>query len=248
MTSAEIAKLIDHALLHPTLTDQQLREGCELAALYQTASVCIKPSAVKDAVVWLQNTGVIVSTVIGFPHGCTTTRQKISECEQAIDEGALELDMVINIGKVLSEDWDYCAREIQTVAEFVNRRKVLLKIIFENDYLSDLHKIRMCEICSDAKVGFVKTSTGFAYIKDKNGSWLTQGATVKDVILMRKHTDPLVHVKASGGIRTLSQLLLLVENGATRIGTASTLQIMEEAKVLPYLKGDDSDTNDDTAY
>ncbi len=229
MTCAEIAKLIDHALLHPTLTDKELEAGCRLAAKYQTASVCVKPYALRNAADWLRNSGVMVTTVIGFPHGSNTILQKYQESEQAIEDGAVELDMVVNIGKVLSEDWEYVTEEINTIQQLVTEKNITLKVIFETDFLSNEHKIKLCGISSESNVGFVKTSTGFGFVKHSDGNFRTVGATAEDIKLMRKYSDPQVEVKASGGIRTLNDLLMMVECGATRIGTGSTQAIMEEA-------------------
>jgi deoxyribose-phosphate aldolase len=232
MTAAEIARLIDHALLHPTLTDKDLKEGCLLAVKYQTASVCIKPYAVKQAAEWLLHSGVMVSTVIGFPQGSNTIEQKLSECKQAISDGAVELDMVVNVGKVLSEDWQYVQEELQTIQSVLNEGRTILKVIFETDFLATSHKIKLCGICNDVKVAFVKTSTGFGFVKQKDNSFQTAGATTADIALMRRYCDPQIQVKASGGIRTLNDVLRMVKSGATRIGTGSTQTIMDEALQL----------------
>ena len=229
MTPAEIAKLIDHALLHPTLTDQEMQSGCLLAAGYKTASVCIKPFAVNKAKQWLKDTGVMVTTVIGFPHGSNSISQKYSESVQAITDGAVELDMVVNIGKVLSDDWDYITKEIKTILQLATGKEVTLKVIFETDFITDRHKIELCRICSELKVPYVKTSTGFGFVKQSDGRFQTTGATADDIKLMRKYCGPHVAIKASGGIKTLDDLLQMVECGATRIGTGSTLQILEQA-------------------
>jgi deoxyribose-phosphate aldolase len=233
MTPAEIARLIDHALLHPTLTDKDLKDGCLLAVKYQTASVCIKPYAVKQAAEWVLNSGVMVSTVIGFPHGSNTISQKLSECKQAIGDGASELDMVVNVGKVLSEDWQYVQEELQTIQSVLNEQRIILKVIFETDFLTTSHKIKLCSICNDVKVAFVKTSTGFGFVKQHDNSFQTAGATTADIALMRKYCLPQIQVKASGGIRTLNDVLRMVKSGAVRIGTGSTQTIMEEALQLP---------------
>lgn len=233
MTPADIARLIDHALLHPTLTDNDLKEGCRLAVKYQTATVCIKPYAVKQASEWLFDSGVMVSTVIGFPHGSNTIEQKLSECKQAISDGAVELDMVVNVGKVLSEDWSYIQEELQTIQSVLNEKRIILKVIFETDFLTTPYKIKLCSICNDAKVAFVKTSTGFGFVKQRENGFQTTGATTEDIALMRKYCDPQIQVKASGGIRTLNDVLKMVKAGATRIGTGSTQTIMDEALQLP---------------
>ncbi|QMW04417.1 deoxyribose-phosphate aldolase [Spirosoma foliorum] len=226
----EIAKLIDHALLHPTLTDAELREGCELALKYDVASVCIKPYAIRMATELLAGSDVLVGTVIGFPHGSNSTSIKVAETEQACQDGAVEIDMVVNIGKVLSQDWEYVADEISVVHKTCQVHGAILKVIFETDFLTnDAHKIKLCEICTEVGAEFVKTSTGFGFVKGSNRSYDYQGATSHDLQIMLNHVGPSVHVKASGGIRTLDELLTAKELGATRIGTSSTAAIIEAA-------------------
>jgi len=226
----EIAKMIDHSILHPTMTDEDLKSGCDVAIQYKTASVCIKPYAVKQAVQWLKGSGVPVCTVIGFPHGSHTTDIKVAETINACEEGATEIDMVVNIGKVLQGDWDYVAKEIRQINDATVKQNAILKVIFENDYLNNEQKIKLCEICSAIPVAFVKTSTGYGYTKGADGKFSTKGATVEDVILMRKHSAPGVEVKAAGGVRTLDELLEMKAAGATRIGATATAVIIEEAK------------------
>lgn len=226
----ELAKMIDHSLLHPTMTDADLQAGCELAKQYNTASVCIKPYAVKQAVKWLEGSDVLVGTVIGFPQGNSTTAIKVAETEQACQDGAVEIDMVVNIGRVLGEDWDYVEKEIAAVLGACSRHGAVLKVIFENDFLSeDKYKIRLCEICSDLKVGFVKTSTGYGMVKGPDGKYGYKGATEHDLKLMRKHSAPEVQVKAAGGVRTLDDLLKVRELGVTRIGATATAAIINDA-------------------
>lgn len=226
----EIAKLIDHALLHPTLTDSELRAGCELALAYDVASVCIKPYAVSMASERLAESDVLVGTVIGFPHGSISISLKVEETIQACRDGAVEIDMVVNIGKVLSEDWSYVKAEIQAVHETCRAYKAILKVIFENDFLpTDTFKIRLCEICTDVGVEFVKTSTGFGFVKGSDGKYDYAGATEHDLQLMRKHIGTNVRLKASGGIRTLTELLRVKDLGVTRVGTSSTASIITEA-------------------
>jgi deoxyribose-phosphate aldolase len=227
----EIAKMIDHSLLHPTMTDKDLKEGCELAKYYDAASVCIKPYAVKDAVKWLKGSDVMVCTVIGFPHGNSSTDVKVYETEKSCQEGAVEIDMVVNIGKVLQEDWDYVSKEIEAIVAITKKHKAALKVIFENDYLpEDKYKIKLCEICSAAKVEFVKTSTGYGFIKGSDGKYSYEGATEHDLKLMRKHSAPEVQIKAAGGVRTLEDLLKVKSWGVTRIGATATATILEDAK------------------
>ncbi|MBN2102938.1 deoxyribose-phosphate aldolase [bacterium] len=226
----EIAAMIDHSLLHPTLNDAQLEAGCALAKKYEVASVCIKPYAVKLAAEWLQGSGVLVGTVVGFPHGNSAVEIKIAETENACMEGAREIDMVVNIGKVLSEDWDYIEGEIGEVLNTCHAHHAVLKVIFENDYLSeDRPKVRLCDICSRLKVDFVKTSTGYGFVKDQNGKYGYAGATDHDLKLMRKHCHPDVQVKAAGGVRTLDDALRVRKLGVTRIGASATADILDEA-------------------
>ncbi len=226
----DLAKMIDHSLLHPTMTDTDLREGCALAIQYDTASVCIKPYAVKEAAQWLAGSSVLVGTVIGFPHGNSTTEIKVAECKKACEDGAVEIDMVVNIGKVLSREWAYVQAEIKAVNDEALFHGAIVKVIFENDFLSAEHKIRLCEICSEVNVAFVKTSTGYGFVKDTDGKFYTLGATVEDLILMRKHTAPQIKVKAAGGVRTLDDLLKVKETGVSRVGATATVAILEEAK------------------
>ncbi len=227
ISKLEIAKMIDHSLLHPTMDDQTLREGIELARKYHVASVCIKPYAVKMAAEMLHGSDVMVCTVIGFPHGNSRVDVKVYETERAIDDGAEEIDMVVNIGKVLSEDWDYVTNEIASIVAVTKKHGAALKVIFENDFLSnDLHKIKLCEICSQLKVEFVKTSTGYGFNKQSDGSYSYKGATEDDLILMRRYSDKSVEVKAAGGVRTLEDTLKVRQLGVTRIGATATEAII----------------------
>ena len=228
MTAQALAKYIDHSLLHPTMTDEDLKAGLEVAIKYRTATVCIKPYAVKYAAEVLKDSGVGVCTVIGFPHGSNTTDLKVIETIEACRNGATEIDMVVNIGKVLGGDWDYVEHEIDQINHACFEHNAILKVIFENDYLQDEQKIKLCEICSKLHVAFVKTSTGYGYVKQDNGMFLTKGATLPDLILMRKHSAPSVQIKAAGGIRNLKDMLAAIEVGATRIGATATVAIIEE--------------------
>ena len=222
--------MIDHSLLHPTMTDADLEAGCALAKQYDVASVCIKPYAVKQAVEWLEGTDVLVGTVIGFPQGNSAVAIKVAETEQACREGAHEIDMVVNIGKVLGEDWGYVETEIAAVQETCIRQGAVLKVIFENDFLpEDKFKIRLCEICSKLKVGFVKTSTGYGMVKGADGKYAYKGATEHDLKLMRKHSAPEVQVKAAGGVRTLDDLLKVRSWGVTRVGATATVAMLNAA-------------------
>jgi len=227
----QLAKMIDHSLLHPTMTDKDLHDGCALAKKYDVASVCIKPYAVPLAVEALQGTDVLVGTVIGFPHGNSTIDIKLQETERAIQDGAIEIDMVVNGGKVLSEDWQYVEDEIAAVVAVTKKHDAILKVIFENDFLPEDHfKIKLCEICSKLEVDFVKTSTGYGMVKGSDGKYSYQGATEHDLKLMRKHSAESVEVKAAGGVRTLDDLLKVEALGVTRVGATATVAIIDEAK------------------
>ena len=230
MQASRIAKMIDHSVLHPTYTDEDLKLNCEIAGKYHVATVCVKPYHTNQAVKILQNSDVGICSVIGFPHGNSTIDIKMNETRQVITDGATEVDMVINIGKALQGDWEYIENEIGGINRSCVTNKVILKVIFETDFLTaDADKIKLCKICSRQKVAFVKTSTGFGFVKGRDGNYAYTGATEKDIILMRKHCIPEVRIKAAGGIRTLEQLLKAHELGADRIGTSATESIMEEA-------------------
>ncbi len=230
-TLHQIAKMIDHSLLHPTMTDAELVAGCELAKKYDVATVCIKPYFVKQAVELLKGSDVKTCTVVGFPHGSSTIQQKVTETRQACKEGATEIDMVVNVGKVLSEDWRYIKKEINAVLKETHKGGAILKVIFENDFLpKDKHKIKLCKICSILGVEFIKTSTGYGYTKQANGDYNYKGATEHDLILMKKNSAENVQIKAAGGVRTLDGLLKVMEIGVTRLGASATATIMEDAK------------------
>src|SRR5262245_5831771 len=220
--SESLAKLIDLALLHPTMTDAEMRAGCEKAKKLGVATVCIKPYAIPLAAEILKGTGVGVGTVIGFPHGSNAPEIKAAEAKLACEQGAVELDMVVNIGKVMSEDWVYVERDIKAVLGVARQKKAILKVIFENDFLPrDELKIKLCEICGKLGVDFVKTSTGFGFVKQPSGDYNYKGATEADVALMRKHSPANVGIKAAGGVRTQAEGLRMQELGCTRLGTSS---------------------------
>jgi deoxyribose-phosphate aldolase len=241
MTAAELAKYIDHSILHPTMTDADLEEGCAVAIKYGTATVCVKPHTVPKATKLLEGSGVGVCTVVGFPHGSNTIDLKVIETIEACRNGAGEIDMVVNIGKVLGEDWTYVENEIDQILHSALEHNAILKVIFENDYLEEKHKIRLCEICSKLHVAFAKTSTGYGFVKQSNGMFLAKGATLDDLRLMRKHCSPDVQIKAAGGIRNLPDMLAAIEAGATRIGATATAAIIEEflggSGVIDNVKG-----------
>jgi deoxyribose-phosphate aldolase len=235
-TYEELAKMIDHSLLHPTLTDQELEEGCKLAAKYQVASVCIKPYAVKQAVELLEDSGVLVGAVIGFPHGNSSTESKRYETRLACADGAAEIDMVINLGKALSGDWAYVERDVKAVCDEAHGHGAKVKVIFENDYLtqggaglsSDDFKRKLCQICESAGADWIKTSTGYGFVKQADGSYNYKGATEHDLKLMRASVSSKVQVKAAGGVRDLDGLITVRDLGATRCGASATAAILAE--------------------
>lgn len=227
----ELAKMIDHSLLHPTMTDAELIAGCKVARQYDVASVCIKPYAVPQAARELAGSDVLVGTVIGFPHGNSTTDIKVAETERACADGAVEIDMVVNIGKVLGEDWAFVEEDIARVNDACVANDAILKVIFENDFLPGDHfKIRLCEICTKLGVAFVKTSTGYGMVKGADGRYSYEGATDHDLQLMRRHCPPSVQVKAAGGVRTLDDLLRVRQLGVTRVGATATAAILDAAR------------------
>jgi deoxyribose-phosphate aldolase len=229
-TVKALAKMIDHSILNPTMTDTDLKRECEVAKKFDVASVCVKPYAVKQAVALLMGTNVEVGCVIGFPHGNSSTAVKVFEAEQACNDGATEIDMVINIGKALGGDWDYVEKEIKAVTVLCHQNKAIVKVIFETDYVTKTEdKIRLCEICTRTGADFVKTSTGYGYVKQPNGDFNYKGATVADIELMRKHSGPKVQVKCAGGVRTLDDLLKMKAAGATRSGATATEVMLTEA-------------------
>jgi deoxyribose-phosphate aldolase len=218
--------LIDHAVLQPTQTDDDVRAACVLCAELGTASVCVKPSHVPLAAECLKGSTTFVSTVIGFPHGGTTTETKVAETELACRQGAREVDMVVNIGKVLSGDWQYVEDDIRAVVEAARRGGAITKVIFETGLLpNDEVKARLCKISEAAGAAFVKTSTGFGYAKKADGTLAATGATEADARLMRANCGPAVQVKASGGIRSYEDARRFVELGVTRLGTSATKEI-----------------------
>src|SRR5712692_1201302 len=237
-TYEQLAEMIDHSLLHPTLTDRELEDGCRLAVQYQTASVCIKPYAAKRAAELLRGSGVRVGAVIGFPHGDSKTESKRYETQLACQDGAVEIDMVINIGKALSGDWEYVERDIQAVCDEDHQRGAKVKVIFENDYLakggaglnSDELKQKLCGLCERAGADWVKTSTGYGFVKQPDGNYNYRGATDHDLKLMRAACSPRVQVKAAGGVRDLDGLLKCRDLGVTRVGATATAAMLDEYK------------------
>jgi len=219
ITLEQLAKVIDHSLLRPELTDQDVISGCELAKQYHVASVCVKPADVQLAVSLLKGSDVEVGTVIGFPHGNSVTSIKVAEAKQALMDGATELDMVINIGALRSGKYDYVRDEIKAICD-VAKGRALVKVIFENAYLTDEEKVKACKLSEEAGADFVKTSTGFA----------PSGATLADVRLMRASVSDKVQVKSAGGVRTLDALLEMIDAGVTRSGATTTATILDEFK------------------
>ena len=219
---SDIAKMIDHSLLNPALTVDELEQGIRLALEYDVASVCIMPFYLKRCAELLAGTGVRASTTIGFPHGGHATAIKVAETARALDDGGEELDavIVVNVSKVRSGDWDYVRDDVGAVIALVHDRGQKVKVIFENAYLDDSQKIRLCEICGELGADWVKTSTGYA----------RGGATLDDLRLMRRHSPPHVQVKAAGGVRTLDVLLEVRALGVTRVGATRTREILEEVK------------------
>jgi len=219
-TYPEVAKMIDHSLLAPTLTQEQLEQGCRLALELDVASVCIMPYYLRRAAEILSGSTVRASTTIGFPHGGHTMAVKVAEARQALADGGQELDMVVNISQVLSGRWDYVRQDIAAVIDATHAAGQKVKVIFENCYLKDEHKIRLCEICGDLGADWVKTSTGYG----------TGGATHEDLKLMRRHSPPGVQVKAAGGIRDLDALLAVRALGVMRVGASRTADILAECR------------------
>ncbi|HEX7556351.1 MAG TPA: deoxyribose-phosphate aldolase [Leptolinea sp.] len=217
ITLKQLAKTIDHSLLTPDLTETEVAAGCELAARYDVASVCVKPCDIKLAARILKNTDVKVGTVVGFPHGNSTIETKVFEARKAVEDGAVELDMVINIGAMRGGKYDYVRNEIHQVVE-ASRGKAIVKVIIENAYLTQEEMAKASQLVEQAGAAYVKTSTGFA----------PSGATIEDLKLMRKSVSEKVQVKAAHGIRTLDSLLEVIDAGATRVGARSTAAMLDE--------------------
>lgn len=226
----QLAKMIDHSILHPTLTDEDLRRECAVALKYHVASVCVKPHAVKMAAEILNGSDVLVGCVIGFPAGNSSIAVKVFEAEHACNDGAVEIDMVINIGKALQGDWDYITNEIKAVTDICHEHRAIVKVIFETDYVtkeSDI--VKLCQICTEVGADYVKTSSGFGFVKQPNGDYNYKGATIHVLELMKRSIGPNVKLKAAGGVRTLDQLLAVQAAGCTRCGATATAIIMDDA-------------------
>ena len=232
ITVKDLAKMIDHSLLHPTMSDDTLERECMVALQYDVASVCIKPYAVPMAVELLKGSDVKVGSVIGFPHGNSRPDIKVEETLRACGDGATEIDMVINIGKAIGGDWDYVKEEIAAVNKAAVSKGAILKVIFENDYLTKEIIEKLCRICNEVKVAFVKTSSGYGFVKQENGMYSYKGATAEDLRLMRRVADEGIEVKAAGGVRTLKDLLFVRSIGVTRIGATATAAMLDEAEQI----------------
>ena len=212
----KIAKTIDHSLLKPEMTRDEVRQGCEIAKKYDVASVCCKPSDVAFCAEILKGTEVEVGTVVGFPHGSSATETKVFETKQAIADGATEIDMVLNIGALKSGLYDFVKSDIAAVVQAAAGKMV--KVILENAYLTDEEKVTACKLCEAAGAHYVKTSTGYA----------PSGATIADVKLMRASVSPHVKVKSAGGVRTLDALIEMLDAGVERSGATTTSVMLDE--------------------
>lgn len=226
----KLAKMIDHSILHPTMTDADLKRECEVARKYNVASVCVKPYAVKQAVEILKGSNVLVGCVIGFPAGNSAIAVKVFEAETACKDGAVEIDMVINIGKALLGDWNYITDEIKSVTDSCHQHGAIVKVIFETDYVTkEAEIIKLCRICTEVGADYVKTSSGFGFVKQANSDYNYVGATIPILELMKKSVGSKVKVKAAGGVRTLDQLLAVQAAGCSRCGATATVTMIEDA-------------------
>ena len=226
-----LAKMIDHSILHPTMTDEDLKRECGIAKKYDVASVCVKPYAVPMAVDLLKGSDVLVGCVIGFPSGNSAIDVKLFEAVKACKDGAVEIDMVINVGKALQGDWEYIEKEIGTIAEVCHELNAIVKVIFETDYVTkEADIVKLCEICTKVGADYVKTSSGFGFVKGDDGKYSYVGATIPNLKLMKASVGPNVKVKAAGGVRTLDGLIAVQQAGCSRCGATATIAMMEEAK------------------
>ena len=228
MDRKTLASYFDHTVLHPTATMADLKKGAEIAIENEVAAYCLKPHAVTDAKQWLAGSDVKLCTVIGFPHGNSTVEIKVAEAALAAKQGAQEVDMVINPSKAIEGDWDYFRKGISSINAATVDNGAILKVIFETGFLTDDQIRKLCEIASEIGVAFVKTSTGFGYVKDESGNMVGTGATVHHIRLMREACSDDVKIKASGGIRTLADAMDMIEAGADRIGASATEAILSE--------------------
>lgn len=222
--------MIDHSILHPTMTDEDLKRECEVAKKYDVASICVKPYAVPQAAELLKGSDVLVGCVIGFPAGNSAIEVKVFEAEKACKDGAVEIDMVINIGKALQGDWEYIEKEIGAVTQACHQHNAIVKVIFETDYVPRKEDVvKLCQICTAVGADYVKTSSGFGFVKGDDGKYSYEGATIPNLKLMKASVGPKVKLKAAGGVRTLDGLIAVQEAGCTRCGATATIAMMEEA-------------------
>ncbi|KAG9233924.1 hypothetical protein BJ875DRAFT_462870 [Amylocarpus encephaloides] len=235
---ADLAQMIDHSLLHPTMTDDEVLEGLEIAKKYGVATACIKPYHILFAKLHLRGSEVGLCPVIAFPHGNSTTEVKVFEAIRAVEEckadnenGRVEIDVVVNVGRVLSGKWEFVERELSHINNAITERGAILKVIFENDYLQPMQIIRLSQICTKLNIAFIKTSTGYGFVKDsKTGDYNYRGATIEHLELMSDNSGGKLEIKAAGGIRTLDDLLRMRALGVSRVGATATIAILEEAK------------------
>lgn len=221
ITSYDISQMIDHSLLRPDMTIEEIRDECKIAKEYNVKSVCVKPSEIEIAKKELEGSNVLLTTVVGFPHGSVCAKAKLFETKDSIEKGCSEIDMVLNIGRLVSKDFEYVFKEIKEITDYSSSKNVKVKVIFENAYLTDELKIEACKICDKAGVDFVKTSSGYA----------KTGATIHDLKLMRENTSEKIQIKAAGGIRTLDNALAIYAIGVTRFGATATKIIVEDARL-----------------
>ncbi len=227
----DLAKMIDHSILHPTMTDDDLKRECEVAIKYDVASVCVKPYAVSQAVELLKGSDVLVGCVIGFPSGNSAIDVKVYETQKACNDGAVEIDMVINVAKALQGDWNYIEKEIDAVTSMCHKHGAIVKVIFETDYVGNPEDIvKLCQICTKVNADYVKTSSGFGFVKGDDGKYSYEGATIPNLKLMKDSVGHGIKVKAAGGVRTLDQLIAVQDAGCTRCGATATITMLEEAK------------------
>jgi len=224
MEDNKIAKTIDHAVLKPTATQQDLIDGAKIAKKFNVASLCVRPSDIINAAELLKGSDVILSTVIGFPHGGTSSLTKISETLDALNNGATELDVVWNIGRVKSGDYEYVKADLTPIISFAKSHNAKVKIIIESSYLSDEEIVKACEICNEIKPDWIKTSTGFA----------GGGASIETIKLIKKHIDPSIQIKASGGIKSRELAEEYIKLGCTRLGLSGTVDILENKVSAGY--------------
>lgn len=225
-----LSGLIDQSALHPTMGKNDLERHCLTAIKWHTASVCVKPCDVGQAVSLMAGSGIPVGCVVGFPAGNSTIGVKAFEASTAITQGAKEIDMVINIGRALDGDWDYLRREIREVTRTCHDGGAIVKVIFETAYVGTEENITtLCHICTEEGADFVKTSTGYGYVKQADGSSYAIGATLEAVRIMRRESGAGVGVKAAGGIRTLDDVIAFRDAGCTRIGATATEDIFSAA-------------------